>query len=95
MALDKDKVAHIARLARIRVEDKDLAPIGKELDQILSWIEQLNEVDTADIAPMTSVVSLKLKRRADQVTDGGKADELMINAPDGTDHFFVVPKVVE
>ena len=71
MALDKEKVAHIARLARIRVEDQDLAPIGKELDQILSWIEQLNEVDTANSEPMTSVASLKLKRRAEQVTDGG------------------------
>ncbi|MGE0095542.1 MAG: Asp-tRNA(Asn)/Glu-tRNA(Gln) amidotransferase subunit GatC [Alphaproteobacteria bacterium] len=95
MALDKDKVAHIARLARIRVEDKDLAPIGKELDQILSWIEQLNEVDTANIEPMTSVASLKLKRRADQVTDGGYPEKIVANAPAAAHGYFTVPKVVE
>lgn len=95
MALDKDKVAHIARLARIRVEDKDLVPIGKELDQILSWIEQLNEVDTADVEPMTSVASLKLKRRADQVTDGGYPEKIVANAPASAHGYFTVPKVVE
>lgn len=95
MALDKDKVAHIARLARIRVEDKDLATIGKELDQILSWIEQLNEVDTANVEPMTSVASLKLKRRADQVTDGGYPEKIVANAPASAHGYFTVPKVVE
>lgn len=95
MALDKDKVAHIARLARIRVEDKDLEAIGRELDQILSWIEQLNEVDTADVAPMTSVASMTLKRRADRVTDGGYPDKVLANAPDAAHGYFTVPKVVE
>jgi aspartyl-tRNA(Asn)/glutamyl-tRNA(Gln) amidotransferase subunit C len=95
MALDKDKVAHIARLARIRVEDKDLEPIGRELDQILSWIEQLNEVDTGSVEPMTSVASMKLKRRADVVTDGGYPEKVVANAPAAAHGYFTVPKVVE
>jgi aspartyl-tRNA(Asn)/glutamyl-tRNA(Gln) amidotransferase subunit C len=95
MALDKDKVAHIARLARIRVEDKDLPSIGKELDQILSWIEQLDEVDTKDVAPMTSVAAMKLKRREDKVTDGGYPEKVLANATDAAHGYFTVPKVVE
>lgn len=95
MALDKDKVAHIARLARIRVEDKDLQSIGKELDQILSWIEQLDEVETKDVAPMTSVAAMKLKRREDKVTDGGYPEKVLANATDAAHGYFTVPKVVE
>ena len=95
MALDKDKVAHIARLARIRVEDKDLAPIGKELDQILSWIEQLNEVDVDGVEPMTSNVAQPMRLRDDVVTDGDKVADVLGNAPRSADGFFVVPKVVE
>lgn len=95
MALDKKTVAHIARLARIRVEDKDLEPIGKELDQILAWIEQLNEVDTGSVEPMTSVVAMKLKRRADRVTDGGYPEKIVANAPASAHGYFTVPKVIE
>ncbi|MBM3541309.1 MAG: Asp-tRNA(Asn)/Glu-tRNA(Gln) amidotransferase subunit GatC [Alphaproteobacteria bacterium] len=95
MALDKAAVAHIARLARLRVEDKDLEPMAKELGGILSWIEQLNEVDTAGVEPMTSVVEVHLPRRADAVTDGGQAEKVLANATDARHGFFTVPKVVE
>jgi aspartyl-tRNA(Asn)/glutamyl-tRNA(Gln) amidotransferase subunit C len=95
MALDKAAVAHIARLARLRVEDKDLEPMAKELGGILSWIEQLNEVDTKGVEPMTSVVEVRLPRRKDAVTDGGQADKVLANATDSAHGFFTVPKVVE
>ncbi len=95
MALDKAAVAHIARLARLRVEDKDLEPMAKELGGILSWIEQLNEVKTEGVEPMTSVVEVRLPRRADAVTDGGQAEKVLANATDSRHGFFTVPKVVE
>ena len=95
MALDKATVAHIARLARIRIEDKDLEPMGKELGTILAWIEQLNEVDTKGVEPMTSAVETRLPRRKDAVTDGGQAEKVLANAPAGAHGFFAVPKVVE
>lgn len=95
MAVDKETVAKIAHLARIRVADGDLAPLTGSLNNILGWVEQLSEVDTDDVAPMTSVVDVSLPLREDVVTDGGKADDILKNAPQ-TDHgFFVVPKVIE
>jgi aspartyl-tRNA(Asn)/glutamyl-tRNA(Gln) amidotransferase subunit C len=69
--------------------------MAQELNGIMAWVEQLNEVNVAGVAPMTSVVEQTLKMRDDVVTDGGNADALMANAPGGEDHFFVVPKVVE
>lgn len=95
MSVDRDTVRRIARLARLALEEERVAPMVNELNGILNWIKQLEEVDVAGIEPMTSVVAQKLKWRADTVTDGGNADELMANAPEGEDHFFVVPKVVE
>lgn len=105
MSLDKDTVARIARLARLKVPDEELAPLAGELSGILAWIEQLNEVDTRDVAPLSSVSDVVLPQRADKVTDGGIAAKVLANAPggavyvDGTDKdaggFFTVPKVVE
>ncbi len=95
MALDKATVAHIARLARLRVEDKDLEPMARELDGILAWIEQLNEVDTSGVEPMASVVDARLPRRKDEVTDGGQAEKILANATGAAHGFFTVPKVVE
>ena len=69
--------------------------MAQELNGIMAWMEQLNEVDVTGVAPMTSVVEQALKTRDDVVTEGGNADALMANAPGGEDHFFVVPKVVE
>ncbi|MDA1133136.1 MAG: Asp-tRNA(Asn)/Glu-tRNA(Gln) amidotransferase subunit GatC [Proteobacteria bacterium] len=95
MALDKATVARIARLARLRVPESAEEGLARELSAILGWIEQLNEVDTAGAAPMTSVVETPLRRRDDVVTDGGRQDEVLANAPETAGAFFVVPKVVE
>ena len=95
MALDKAAVAHIAALARIRLTDAELEPLAAELSHILSWVEQLAEVDTADVAPMTSVAAMSLPMREDDVTDGDCPDAILGNAPRAEKGFFAVPKVVE
>lgn len=95
MAVDKDTVAKIARLARLKVEAPQQEALAHELNGILGWIEQLKEVDTAGVEPMTSVVATKLPLRVDAVTDGGKPEAVLANAPEATAGFFSVPKVVE
>ena len=95
MSLDKDTVRKVATLARIKVPDSDLEPMTKELSGVLGWIAQLNEVDVTGIEPMTSVAQMKLRWRPDEVTDGGNAEKVTQNAPEGAHGFFVVPKVVE
>jgi aspartyl-tRNA(Asn)/glutamyl-tRNA(Gln) amidotransferase subunit C len=95
MALDKATVARIAALARIKVTEEEQTRLAGELSQILTWIEQLNEIDTSGVAPMTSVAHMKLPMRADVVTDGGIRDQLLANAPQTARGFFAVPKVVE
>ena len=95
MSLDKATVLRVARLARLKVPDDRLEPLAAELNNILGWVEQLNEVDTDDVPPMTSVVSMKLRWRDDAVTDGDAVDDVLANAPEGENGFFAVPKVVE
>ena len=95
MPIDNATVAAIARLARIDVPEDDRAQLARELSNILTWVERLGEVDTEGVAPMTSVVEVALPRRADAVTDGAAADDVLANAPKRDDGFFVVPKVVE
>ena len=95
MSVDKDTVRRIARLARLALEEERVEPMVQELNGILAWVEQLKEVNVDGVAPLTSVVEQRLKMRDDAVTDGNNADALMVNAPGGEDHFFVVPKVVE
>jgi aspartyl-tRNA(Asn)/glutamyl-tRNA(Gln) amidotransferase subunit C len=95
MSVDKATVARIAHLARIGVREDELEPLAGELNNILDWVEQLNEVDTDAVAPMASVHDAKLRWRADVVNDGNIRDEVTANAPDGMDGFFTVPKVVE
>ncbi len=95
MSLDRKAVAHIATLARIRVGEAELEALAGELNGILRWVEQLAEVDTTGVEPMTSVRPMRLKRRPDVVDDGGKRDEILANAPETAHGFFVVPKVVE
>lgn len=95
MAIDVDTVRKVANLANIRVPDERLAPLAKELSGILTWIEQLNEVDTEGVEPMTSAVVFALPMRDDVVTDGGDAAQVLANAPAAKGGFFVVPKVVE
>lgn len=95
MSLDEATVARIARLARIAVPDAELRPLADELSHILEWIEQLNEVDTQGVAPMTSVVAMPPAWRDDRVTDGGQPETILKNAPDRQGDYFVVPRVVE
>jgi aspartyl-tRNA(Asn)/glutamyl-tRNA(Gln) amidotransferase subunit C len=95
MAIDKATVLRIAQLARIEVKDETLDELAGELNGILAWVEQLGEVDTEGVAPMTSVVEVNLPRRDDSVTDGGIRDDILANAPEAEDGFFVVPKVIE
>ncbi len=95
MSIDNATVAKIARLARIDVPEADRERLAGELSNILTWVEQLNEVDTEGVAPMTSVVEVALPRRADAVTDGGAAEDILANAPRRDDGFFVVPQVIE
>jgi len=95
MSVDKDTVRRIARLSRLALEEERVEPMMNELNQILAWVQQLEEVDVSGVAPMTSVVEQRLKMREDRVTDGGDAESVTGNAPLAEDHFFVVPKVVE
>lgn len=95
MSVDSATVRRIARLARIAVSDGEAARLEGELNSILDWVEQLGELDTDGVEPMTSVIPMAMKKRADEVTDGERADEIVANAPVSEDHFFVVPKVVE
>ena len=95
MALDTDTVRRIARLARIHIPDEDLETLAGELSKIIGWVEQLAEVDTAGVEPMTSAVETTLTQRDDVVSDGGYPDQVLANAPAAADGFFTVPKVVE
>ncbi|MBL4759218.1 MAG: Asp-tRNA(Asn)/Glu-tRNA(Gln) amidotransferase subunit GatC [Rhizobiales bacterium] len=95
MSFDSATVQKIARLARIAVTDDEAARLEGELSKIFDWAEMLNEVDVEGIEPMTSVMPMDLKKRQDEVTDGGYSEKVVANAPETEDHFFVVPKVVE
>ncbi|MFM1814435.1 MAG: Aspartyl/glutamyl-tRNA(Asn/Gln) amidotransferase subunit [Pseudomonadota bacterium] len=95
MKVDETTVRRIARLARIKVTDEEAKSLEGEITNILEWVEQLGEVDTTSVEPMTRVVPIELKQRHDEVTDGDKADDVVANAPYAEDHYFVVPKVVE
>ena len=95
MALDEATVARIAALAGIRLAEGELAPLAAELSHILTWVEQLNEVDTAGVAPMSSAAATRLPMREDVVSDGGRREDILGNAPRTVRGFFVVPKVIE
>jgi aspartyl-tRNA(Asn)/glutamyl-tRNA(Gln) amidotransferase subunit C len=95
MSIDIETARRVAKLARIRVEEADLPRLAGELSGILTFMEQLNEVDVAGVDPMTSVTPMRLKRRKDEVTDGSIQDRILKNAPDAREGFFAVPKVVE
>jgi aspartyl-tRNA(Asn)/glutamyl-tRNA(Gln) amidotransferase subunit C len=95
MSVDRETVKRVAHLARIRVSDEEAEALRGELNAILGFVEQLNEVDVTGVEPMTSVLPMPMKKREDRVTDGGKADDIVANAPLTEDHYFLVPKVVE
>lgn len=99
MSVDKETVRKVARLARIAEPEERLEPLAGELNGILGWIEQLNEVDVEGVEAMTSTVDMVLPLRKDQLQDGptggGQPTRVVANAPKTEDHFFVVPRVVE
>jgi aspartyl-tRNA(Asn)/glutamyl-tRNA(Gln) amidotransferase subunit C len=95
MSIDTETARRVAKLARIKVEEAALPALASEFNTILGFIEQLNEVDVDGVEPMTSVTPMLLKRRVDEITDGGKQAQILSNAPDAREGFFAVPKVVE
>lgn len=95
MSIDTQTARRVAKLARIKVEEDALPALAHEFNAILGFVEQLSEVDVEGIEPMVSVTPMRLKRRADVVTDGDQADKILANAPDAREGFFAVPKVVE
>ena len=95
MSIDQSTAARVAKLAPIKVEEDQLPALASEFNTILGFIEQLSEVDVEGVEPMTSVTPQRLKRRVDEVSDGGQQDKVLANAPDAREGFFAVPKVVE
>jgi aspartyl-tRNA(Asn)/glutamyl-tRNA(Gln) amidotransferase subunit C len=95
MSVDAETVRRIAHLARIAVPENEIEHLQGELNAMLAFVEQLQEVNVAGVEPMTSVTPMAMKKRADVVTDGGIAENIVKNAPATEDHFFLVPKVVE
>ncbi|MBA2466073.1 MAG: Asp-tRNA(Asn)/Glu-tRNA(Gln) amidotransferase subunit GatC [Sphingomonas sp.] len=95
MSVDTQQVRHIAKLARIAMSDAEIEAMVPELNAILGWVEQLGEVDTAGVEPLTAVIDQKLRLRDDAVTDGDRRDAVLANAPEGQHGFFAVPKVIE
>jgi len=95
MSLDTETVRKIAVLARIKIPEPELAPLAGELNNILGWIEQLSEVDTDGVEPMTSVADMSLYQRPDEINDGDCRDKVLANAPNGKGAFYTVPKVIE
>jgi aspartyl/glutamyl-tRNA(Asn/Gln) amidotransferase, C subunit len=95
MSVDTETVKRVAKLARIAIDDEAASRMTGELNAILGFVEELNEVDVTGVEPMTSVIPMAMRMRADEVTDGNKAADIVANAPAQADNFFMVPKVVE
>ena len=95
MSVSNDQVRHIAKLARIAMSDEELARLEPELNNILGWVDQLAEVNTDGVEPLTAVIEQKLRLRDDVVNDGNIRDEVLANAPEAQHGFFAVPKVIE
>ena len=95
MSFNPQDIRKIGFLARIEIDDSELEPLADELSGIIEWVEQLNEVDTAGIQPMTSVTKMLLPQRQDEATDGDASEQILANAPDRLENFYTVPKVVD
>ena len=95
MSVSTEQVRHIAKLARIAMSDEEIERLAPELNNILGWVEQLGEVNTDGIEPLTAVIDQKLRLRDDVVTEGDIRDEVLANAPEAQHGFFAVPKVIE
>ena len=95
MSVTNEQVRHIAKLARIAMSDEEIERLAPELNNILGWVEQLAEVNTDGIEPLTAVIDQRLRLREDVVTDGDCREDVLANAPDAQHGFFAVPKVIE
>ena len=95
MSVSHEQVRHIAKLAQIAMSEEELERLVPELNAIIGWVEQLGEVDTEGVEPLTAVIDQKLRLRDDVVNDGECRDEVLVNAPDAQHGFFAVPKVIE
>ena len=95
MAVDTETVRRVAHLARMAVAEDEIEGLGRELNAMLAFVEQLADIDVTGVEPMTSVTPMAMKMRQDEVNDGNIADAVLANAPERENHFFVVPKVVE
>jgi aspartyl-tRNA(Asn)/glutamyl-tRNA(Gln) amidotransferase subunit C len=95
MSVTNEQVRHIARLARIAMSDEEIERLAPELNNILGWVEQLGEVNTDGIEPLTAVIDQKLRLRDDVVTEGNIGDQVLANAPEAQHGFFAVPRVIE
>ena len=95
MSIDKDTVKHIAKLARISLDEKKINSLSKDLSSIMKFIEKLNELNTDKTSPLTSIINASLRTREDEVKDGKIRNQILKNSPDKNEEFFVVPKVVE
>jgi len=95
MSVDLDTVKRVARLSRIAVSEQEATVMADKINSILGFVEQLNEVDVTGVEPMTSVLPMDMRKRADEVSDGNKAADIVANAPATEENFFLVPKVVE
>ena len=95
MSIDKDTVIHIAKLARISLDEKKINSLSKDLSSIMKFIEKLNELNTEKTVPLTSIINASLRSRNDEVSDGKIRDQILKNSPEKNEEFFVVPKVIE
>jgi len=95
MSIDKDKIKHVSKLARISVDEKKIDDLTKDLSSIFKFIEQLNELNTDKVEPLSSILNEPLRSRKDEINDGKIRDKILENAPKKNEEFFVVPKVIE
>jgi len=95
MSIDKDKVKHISKLARISLDNKKISSLSKDLSSIIKFVEKLNELNTNTTKPLTSIINASLKPRKDEIKDGKIRDQILKNSPEKNEEFFVVPKVLE
>ena len=95
MSLDKEKIKHVAKLARISVDDAKVNSLTKDLNSIFKFIEKLNELDTDKVEPLTSILNQSLRFRKDKINDGKIKDQILKNSPEKNEEFFIVPKVID
>ena len=95
MSIDKDKIRHTAKLARISLDEKKIDSLSKDLSNIFTFIEKLNKINTDKVKPLTSILDHTLRTREDKVTDGGIRNKILENSPNKNEEFFIVPKVID